>query len=190
MPVLALVGAGLVALVVLVLAGKPKRAALSTSAPFFLAATPTPSAGLVQTSKAVRALDPLIRRWAPARGVDSDVVRGLIHQESGGKALTRNEGPNPRTGRTRYSYGAMQVLDETAASLGFTGAGEDLADPDDSIEWGTLELSRAFKRYGNYVDALASYNSGKPYASAPTTTREAYIPNVQTLASLYRVGKL
>ena len=59
------------------------------------------------------------------------------------------------------SMGPMQVLYGIARSHGFKGQPYELLNPEYSIKYGVLHLSKLLKRY-SLEDAISSYNQGSP----------------------------
>jgi soluble lytic murein transglycosylase len=95
---------------------------------------------------------------AKKRGLDRDLVRGLIKQESS---------YNPKAISTSNAYGLMQMIPPTAKEiaqdlhLGTLKLPDDMFVPKRNIEMGTYYLSRQVTHYGGSVPlALASYNAG------------------------------
>jgi soluble lytic murein transglycosylase-like protein len=71
--------------------------------------------------------------------------------------LTRHEsGFNPTAVSRAGARGLMQLMPETAASLGVT----DIEDPDQNVAAGTRYLVEQVRRYGDLQLALAAYNAG------------------------------
>ena len=95
---------------------------------------------------------------AKKRGLDRDLVRGLIKQESSF---------NPRAVSTSNAYGLMQMIPPTAREiaqdlkLGALKLPDDMFVPKRNIEMGTYYLGRQVTHYNGSVPlALASYNAG------------------------------
>jgi soluble lytic murein transglycosylase-like protein len=93
--------------------------------------------------------DTLIDAEASAYGLDSELVKGLIGQESGfdPKAI----------GDDGTSYGLMQVQEATARGVGVTG---NLLDPANNVRAGTIFLAQQIKRAGSVAAGLSAYNGG------------------------------
>jgi soluble lytic murein transglycosylase-like protein len=84
------------------------------------------------------------------------VIKAVVATESGFRAdAVRGE---PQIGDA--SYGLMQVLYQTARSLGYTGTPEGLKQPDINVYFGTKLLAQNFARTGNWSDAFSAYNGG------------------------------
>lgn len=96
-----------------------------------------------------RDFDVVIDRAAATNGVDPDLVRGLIGQESGF---------DPRaTGDDGSSFGLMQLQKPTALAVGESG---DLFDPATNIRAGTKYLAQQIRRTGDVAAGLSAYNGG------------------------------
>jgi len=110
---------------------------------------------------------------------------------------------NPHLARGRYfnehrdredpnawgSKGLMQLILATALieGLPFEAHYRELFNPGTSAALGAARLRRLLDRYsGNLRDVLAAYNSGRPFATAPTVTRDRYVPGVTALVDRYR----
>lgn len=99
-----------------------------------------------------------IQKYAAARNLDRDLVRGLIKQESGF---------NVKAVSSANAMGLMQLIPLTAKEvahdlkLGPLTIPDDLFSPPRNIQMGTYYLSRMINRYGGHVPlALAAYNAG------------------------------
>lgn len=92
--------------------------------------------------------DSMIRQIAFHHGVDPDLVKGIIHVESG---------YNPQALSSKGAMGLMQLMPETASILGVT----DPWDPLENITGGTKYVSYLLKKYnGDLTKVLAAYNAG------------------------------
>lgn len=93
-------------------------------------------------------LDPLIEKYAQKYGVDEKLVRAVMGQESGG---------NPLAVSPKGAMGVMQLMPETAASLGV----ENAFDPEANVAGGVRYLKLCLTRFQqDVVLALAAYNAG------------------------------
>jgi soluble lytic murein transglycosylase-like protein len=63
---------------------------------------------------------------------------------------------NPNAVSSAGAVGVMQLMPQTAASLGVT----DPADPQQNINGGVKYLSQLYAQFGNWDQALAAYNAG------------------------------
>lgn len=101
-----------------------------------------------------------ILAWADAAadkyGIDRSVMRGLIHKESSfrpnakGPLIEKFKGT-----RDQHAIGLTQLLPSTAEEMGY-----DENDPRQNVFGGAKYLSRLYKQFGNYYDALRGYNAG------------------------------
>ncbi len=119
----------------------------------------------------------LTDQYAAQFGLDPDLLRAVIEQESGGEVNPPDAGSG--------AVGLMQLMPDTAtevaASLGMNPAEVDLLDPETNIMLGAKYLSDQIKRQGGDVgQGLLAYHSG---AKNVATGRigpvgQAYAPNV------------
>ena len=92
--------------------------------------------------------DGLIQTYAAKHGLAPELVRAVIHTESGG---------NPRAVSPAGAMGLMQLMPANVKEAGIT----DPFDPEQNIAAGTRQLSGLMQQYhGNLDLALAGYNAG------------------------------
>ncbi|UUZ85526.1 lytic transglycosylase domain-containing protein [Paenibacillus sp. P26] len=92
--------------------------------------------------------EPLIQAASRRFGIDSSLVKAVIHAESSF---------NPKAVSSAGAKGLMQLMDSTGEGMGVT----DPFDPAQNIEGGTRYLSRLLAMYGgSEAMALAAYNGG------------------------------
>jgi hypothetical protein len=127
-----------------------------------------------QVRKQVAGHDDIIQRASQKYGVDANLIRGVIAQESEGKT-----GATGRVAKSGQAMGLMQLMPETAQSLGV----KDPYNPEQNIMGGTKYLAGLLKQYHGREDlALAAYNAGpdnvdKGKAMSFKETRH-YVPQV------------
>jgi Transglycosylase SLT domain len=94
-------------------------------------------------------LDKLVLQNSQQHGVKEDLIRGVIHQESGGR---------PCAVSWKGAQGLMQLMPATAEQLGV----KDPFDPAQNVEAGTRLLKQLLTKYKDDVSlALAAYNAGE-----------------------------
>ena len=126
----------------LVLAACGGRAAVSKSAPSNLYPGETPQ---------MRAL---IVKWAAIHGIPETLLHRQIQRESGYNPAARN-GPY---------YGLMQILPQTARTMGYRGTPEGLLDAETNLEFGGKYLRGAWLVSGGNEDkAMMWYAKGYYY---------------------------
>jgi soluble lytic murein transglycosylase-like protein len=93
-------------------------------------------------------LDEMVKAASSQTYIDQDLISSVIRAESGF---------NPRAVSPKGAQGLMQLMPQTAASLGVKNA----MDPAANIEGGTRYLRELLGRYNNdLAKALAAYNAG------------------------------
>jgi len=101
-------------------------------------------------------LDSLITSQAAANGVPEELVRRVIHRESGGNPRVVNGG----------NYGLMQIKLGTARAMGYTGDAAGLLDPNTNMTYAVRYLAGAYHAAaGNADRAVHYYASGYYYAA-------------------------
>ncbi len=110
----------------------------------------------------------------------------IARQESAFTAAASNNSAGDAT--RGGSWGLCQMSMLTARGLGFTGTTADLLNPEINAELAATlcaEISKRLKTT-SLADVASAYNSGKPMARAPTSTRTVYVPRVLAFAATYR----
>jgi len=126
-------------------------------------------------------LEPAIQAAAEKHGVDANLIKAVIRQESGG---------NPYAVSKAGAKGLMQLLDSTAAQLGV----RNVYDSNQNVDGGTRYLKQLLQDFnGNEELALAAYNAGpdtvKKYETVPPYPEtQNYVKNVMGFADQYRKG--
>ena len=103
--------------------------------------------------------DPIIEKAAQKYGLDPDLIRAVIKQESNGKADAVS---------SKGAKGLMQLIDSTANMLGVKNS----FNPEENIMGGSRYLKDLLDQFDNNIElALASYNAGpgnvKRYGGIP-----------------------
>lgn len=91
-------------------------------------------------------LEQMIERQSSQLGVNSDLVRAVVRQESGG---------NPRAVSRAGAVGLMQLMPDTARQLGV-----DPYDPEENLQGGIRYLRDMASQFQSVDQALAAYNAG------------------------------
>lgn len=120
-------------------------------------------------------LIPLIEAAARAHGLPQRLVAGIVITESSGnpnavryepafraKYLPAKKYPEKEARGRATSWGLMQIMGETARTLGFSGPFETLLDPVNSLAWGCAYLARLKDRYpkDSWETLCRAYNAG------------------------------
>jgi soluble lytic murein transglycosylase-like protein len=114
--------------------------------------------------------DAIIEAAAAKHGIDPELVKAVIHQESGG---------NPKAVSSAGAGGMMQLMPDTAKQLGVS----DVTDPAQNIFAGTDYLTQQIKKYGDVALGLAAYNAGpgavdKYKGIPPYAETKGYVTNI------------
>ena len=165
----------------LVLSDKPRPGALVRT-------FAVPRADAVRATRSVtsnRALlfDDLIVEHARLNSIRASLVRAVIQVESGF---------NPRAVSPKGAMGLMQLMPETARTLGVANA----FDPEQNVRGGVAYLRHLLDRYdGNEALALAAYNAGPTavdrYGQSVPPYRETrnYVSRISEIATIASIGK-
>ena len=132
--------------------------------------------GSIKGVRELKQYEQHIQEAAQKYGVDPNLIRGVIAQESKG---------DPNAGSHKGAKGLMQLMPATAKSLGVS----DRMDPRQNIMGGTKYLAQMLKQNGGNVErALWAYNAGPGNLAKgikPAETRH-YIPAVLNYTNQYR----
>lgn len=141
------------------------------------AAAITPPSGASASTPFGAEIDAAAARY----GIDPDLLRGLVRQESGFD-------PAARSGAG--AVGLTQLMPGTARELGVT----DPTDPAQALDGGAKYLKQQLDRFGgDAAKALAAYNAGpgavqKFGGVPPYAETQNYVKNVLAFAAGYRGG--
>ena len=113
----------------------------------------------------------LIARHASANGVPAALGDAVVRIESNYSASIVHAG----------NFGLMQIRQQTARGVGFSGAPSGLLDPDTNLHFGMKYLSMAYRRAGgDTCRALMLYQSGIG-ARSPNAANRAYCSKAQRI---------
>jgi soluble lytic murein transglycosylase-like protein len=99
-------------------------------------------------------MDALIRKYAQAYDMPESLIHRVVQRESGYNPGARN-GPY---------YGLMQILPQTARSMGYDGPPEGLLDAETNLRYGAKYLRGAWLvSGGNQAEAVMWYSKGYYY---------------------------
>ncbi len=121
--------------------------------------SPYPYTSTKGTPRDFTEFEEIISQAADQYSLDPDLIKAIIHTESGGIPDIRSP---------KGAIGLMQLMPDTVSSLAVL----DLSDPSTNIWAGTRYLSQLLKKFkGDLVLALAAYNAGpetvKKYGGIP-----------------------
>lgn len=120
----------------------PTDVYMVAGAPAYRTTRPTPAPPVVEQ------FNDLVLEHAARQALRPELVRAVIQVESGFNPLARSP---------KGAMGLMQLMPQTAATLGV----RDPFDPDENIRGGTAYLRQLLDRYdGDETLALAAYNAG------------------------------
>lgn len=126
---------------------------------------------------AVEDYDPIIQQAAQEWNVDPNLLKAVMHQESGGNP-TKNGKPITSSAG---AGGLMQIMPGTARGLGVA----DVHDPSQAIYGAAKLLNQNLERYGNPTHALMAYNANPDTVDAYIAGRgqlpvetQRYVPAV------------
>lgn len=125
--------------------------------------------------KLPESLELLITETAIRHDLPPEIVRGMVIVESGGNTrATRHEPafkrryidplkfPEKEAYARATSWGLLQIMGQTARSIGYKGPFEDLLKPENGLEWGCeyLEAIRAKYPREPWEVIVRAYNGG------------------------------
>lgn len=101
----------------------------------------------------------LVKQKARIYGVDERLVLAMIHKESSFYDHVTGSGG---------SIGLMQIMPATARAHGVPS--EELWDPENNIDFGTMYISSQIEEFGDLSSALVAYNAGGSVVRGGKTT--------------------
>lgn len=124
----------------------------------------------------------LIVKWAYLAGIDAAWLAGIIQAESGFQANIKTWEPKVQ----QYSYGLGQLLLTTAQTLGYTGDGQGLLDPETNILWTARYIRQLSDNFGGDLSKVYSaYNSGSSTAYLTSTEVAGNVARVLAAVESY-----
>ena len=112
--------------------------------------------------------------------VESSFNEYAFRYEPGYKWLVGDQTVLSGTERTGQmcSWGLMQIMGGVARQYGYAGDFPKLCDPQVNLNYGMTHLRNFYRKYGNWPDAIASYNAGRPVKQGDTYLNQTYVDNV------------
>jgi soluble lytic murein transglycosylase-like protein len=131
---------------------------------------------------ATPAIEQLVQSNSAAQGVDPDLIRAVMANESAF---------NPNATSSAGAQGLMQLMPTTASEVGVTNS----YDPSQNVAGGTRYLRSLLDRFnGNLTNTVAAYNAGpeaveKYNGIPPYPETESYVKNVLDTYRQYKTGQ-
>ncbi len=132
--------------------------------------------------QATPAIEQLVQTNSAAQGVDPDLIRAVMANESAF---------DPNATSSAGAQGLMQLMPQTAAEVGVTNS----YDPSQNVAGGTRYLRTLLDKFGgNLTNAVAAYNAGpeaveKHNGIPPYPETQSYVKNVLDTYSKYKAGQ-
>lgn len=138
--------------------------------------------GASAAPQATPAIEQLVQTNSAAQGVDPDLIRAVMANESAF---------DPNATSSAGAQGLMQLMPQTAADVGVSNS----YDPSQNVAGGTRYLRTLLDRFGgNLTNAVAAYNAGpeaveKYNGVPPYPETESYVKNVLDTYKQYKTGQ-
>ena len=116
-------------------------------------------------------IDELLNRAADKYNVSRSVLKAIALRESDWTMYTANGTPVKGSNSTSTDWGMMQINDKAHAGA-FPKAKTDIVY---NIEYGAKYLSKQYRRYGNWQDAVAAYNAGSAIVKNGKYINQSYV---------------
>ncbi len=134
-----------------------------------------------ETPEISSAIDAAVKAASVKYGIDESLIKAVIQQESDF---------NPNSVSSAGAKGLMQLMPQTAQSLGIT----DSFDINQNVDGGTKYLRQMLDTFGDTSLALAAYNAGpgnvKKYNGIPPFKEtQNYVPKVLNYQQMYMANQ-
>jgi soluble lytic murein transglycosylase-like protein len=138
--------------------------------------------GAAAGPQATPAIEQLVQSNSAAQGVDPDLIRAVMANESAF---------DPNATSSAGAQGLMQLMPTTASEVGVTNS----YDPSQNVAGGTRYLRTLLERFGgDLTHAVAAYNAGpeaveKYNGVPPYPETQSYVKNVLDTYRQYKSGQ-
>jgi len=110
-------------------------------------------------------------------GVNPVLVKSIAYHETGW---------NPSLVGGAGELGIMQVLPDTAASVGYNGPDAGLQDAWTGMDVGTAYLAHQLAKYPDTAQAVSAYNAGRPITGNAATYTNPVLAALQKFTATWR----
>jgi soluble lytic murein transglycosylase len=118
---------------------------------------------------------------------DPILIASMIVVESSGNPNAIRQEPKINDA----SYGLMQILYRTAKSVGFTGIGKDLFDPETNIKYGCKYVKICLnKENRDLFNTCRAYNGGTGWRNSSATAKAMTLNHANKVMSVYNYLKV